>query len=124
MSREPRPRQPLVVAIMAVALLAYSVVALSVGSRWISGLLAPVVAWLLWRRHPRARFAAYIFLSGVGLRSAVAGQWTTLLFAAGAIVVLQTSAARRAWPRLVPRWPWRQTQAGGDGEGGDRMARS
>jgi hypothetical protein len=114
--------RPLVIAIMATALLAYSVVALFVG-QWISGLLAPVVAWLLWRQHPRARFAAYIFLSALGWRGVVARQWPTLLFAAALIVVLQTSAARRAWPRLVPRWPWRQTQAGGDGEGGDRMAR-
>jgi len=123
MSLDPRPHRPLVVAIMTVALLAYAVAALSIGSRWISGLLAPVVAWLLWRRHPRARFAAYIFLSGVGLRSAVVGHWATLLFAAVAIVALQTAAARRAWPRLVPRWPWRHTRAGGDGECGDRMTR-
>ena len=78
-------------------------------------------AWLLWRRHPRARFAAYIFLSALGLRAAVAGLWATLLFAAAAMVLLQTPAAQRAWPRLTPRWPRRRTEI--DGDGGDRMAR-
>ena len=30
------------------------------------GLAAPYVAWLVWRREPRARFAAYVFLSSRG----------------------------------------------------------
>ncbi|MGH7331604.1 MAG: hypothetical protein ACREKS_02420 [Candidatus Rokuibacteriota bacterium] len=123
MPAELGSRRPLVVAIMAVSLLAYGVLALAVESRCIAGLLAAVVAWLLWRRHPRARFAAYIFLSAVGLRGVVAGHWMTFLFAVAVIAWMQTLAARRAWPRLTWRWGRRPIPAGGDGEGSDRMTR-
>ena len=32
------------------------------------GLAAPYVAWLVWRRKPRARFAAYVFLTHEAVR--------------------------------------------------------
>lgn len=66
-------RRPPVVTLVAVALLAYALLAITTELRWVSGLLAGAVAWLLWHRHRRARFAAYVFLSGVGVRSAVGG---------------------------------------------------
>lgn len=96
---EPRPA---VAILLPVALLAGALLALGVARWWVSGLAAPVVAAFLWRRHPRARFAAYIFFSVVLLRGLAAGAWAAVLFAAAAVVLMQTAAARRAWARLGP----------------------
>jgi type VI protein secretion system component VasK len=96
---EPRPA---VAILLPVALLAGALLALGVARWWVSGLAAPVVAALLWRRHPRARFAAYIFFSVVLLRGLAAGAWAAVLFAAAAVALMQTAAARRAWARLGP----------------------
>lgn len=96
---EPRPA---VAILLPVALLAYALLALGVARWWVSGLAAPVVAALLWRRHPRARFAAYIFFSVVLLRGLAAGAWAAVLFAAAAGALMQTAGARRAWARLGP----------------------
>jgi hypothetical protein len=82
------------------ALLVYALVAASLGW-WPSVVVAPVVAWLLWRRHPRARFAAYIFLSVLTARGLLSDAWPLTLFALGAIVALQLPAAHRVWPRLT-----------------------
>jgi hypothetical protein len=71
----------------------------------VAALLAPVLALLLWTRHRRARFAAYIFFSGVAIRAAVTGAWRSLLFAVLAVALMQTPPALRAWPRLRARWP-------------------
>ena len=105
--------------VVPAALLAYGVTSLLVGHRWIGSVGAAVVAWLLWRQHPRARFAAYIFLSAVALRSLVTGSWPILAFAVGVLVVLQTRSARRHWPRLA--WGWPRSLRGPAGEAGDRM---
>lgn len=112
-------RAPAVLAVVLVAaLLVYAGFAALAGW-WLSALAAPLVAWLLWRRHPRARFAAYVLLSVVTVRAAVAGAWPVLAFAVAAIAVLQTRTAARAWPRLEPG----RTRARGHGGGGDRMTR-
>jgi hypothetical protein len=116
-------RSSLFIASAAVALLAYSAVMLFVEWRWVSGLLGAVVAWLLWRQHPRARFAAYIFLSAVGLRSAMGGSWTAFFFAVALLVLLQTPAAQGAWPRLTWRWSRRPVTASEVREADDRMTR-
>jgi hypothetical protein len=89
-----------VVVALVGGLLAYAVVALA-AHRWVSGLAAPVVAVLLVIRHPRARFAAYVFFSALALRGFVNGAWPLVLFAVAGVLVLQTAPARRAWPRLV-----------------------
>ena len=91
----------LVTAAMVGGLVVYAGLAL-LAHRWLSGLVAPLVAVLLARRHPRARFAAYVFFSALGLRSLIAGAWPLAVFAAAGIVVLRTPPAGRAWPRLVP----------------------
>ena len=95
---------------MAVALpltlLAYAVAALVAGW-WLSAAVAPVVTWLLWRRHPRARFTAYIFLSVLLARALLIASWPLALFALGAIGALQLPAARRTWPRLTRGGPLR-----------------
>ena len=82
------------------ALLAYTLVAIALGW-WPSALVAPCVAWLLWRRHPRARFAAYIFLSVLTARGLLSHTWPLAAFAIAAILALQLPAAHRAWPRLT-----------------------
>jgi len=92
--------RPLIALILAATLAAYASIALVVTHLWISGLAAPWVAFLLWRRHARARFAAYIFFSVIGFRGLVRGPWPLVVFAIAAIVLMQTPAARRAWPSL------------------------
>jgi hypothetical protein len=87
-------------AALPVVLVAYAVVALVEGW-WLSAVVAPAVAWLLWRRHARARFTAYVFLSVLAVRALVIASWPLALFALGAIGALQLPAARRAWPRLT-----------------------
>jgi hypothetical protein len=74
---------------------------------WPSTVFAPILAWLLWRRHRRARFAAYIFFSVMTVRAFVIASWPLALFALAAIGALQLPAARRAWPRLTPGRPLR-----------------
>src|SRR2546422_465378 len=87
---EPRPA---VAVVLPLALAAYACVALGVAHWWVSGLVAPVVAALLWRRHPRARFAAYVFLSLVALRGALAHRWAALAFAVVVVALMRTTPA-------------------------------
>lgn len=82
------------------SLVAYAAVA-ATRQWWPSAVAAPIVAALLWRRHPRARFAAYIFFTVLAIRGAVTGVWALPVYAAAAVALMQTAAARRAWPRLV-----------------------
>jgi hypothetical protein len=91
----------LLVAALPLACLAYAVVAILTTRAWISAAAALVVTWLLWRRHPRARFAAYIFFSGLALRGVTQGDWLTLGFALAAVGALQAAPARARWPRLT-----------------------
>jgi hypothetical protein len=93
--------RPAIALALAAALLAYAAVALAWAHWWVSGAAAPLAAWLLWRRHPRARFAAYVLLTAVALRGALAGAWEAVVFALAVIALLQAPAARRAWPRLA-----------------------
>jgi len=88
------------VGALAGGLLLYAALALA-AHRWISGLVAPLVAALLIARHPRARFSAYVFFSALAVRGLVAGAWALALFAGAAIVVMQTPPAVRAWPRVA-----------------------
>ena len=66
------------------------------------GLGAPCIAWLLWWRHPRARFAAYVFLSHEAVRGLHAGRWDAALVALAWVALLQLPAARRYLPSLRP----------------------
>ena len=79
----------------------YAVVAV-VEHWWLSGLVAGVAALLLWRRHPRARFTAYILLSAVALRGAFGHSWYAVVFALMVLALMQTAPARQAWPPLTP----------------------
>ena len=119
MEREERLRRRAslrspVVWTLAASLLVYAGVAVT-RHWWPSTIAAPVVAALLAWRHPRARFAAYVFFSVMAIRGVVSGLWALPAYAAVAVALMQTPAARRAWPPLEPgRRPGR----------GDRMRRS
>ena len=96
------PERPVVVPLLAVVLLVYACLALGWMGWWISGVAAPGIATLLWHRHPRARFAAYVFFSAVALRGLATRSWASALFAALAVALMQLPSARRVWPRLRP----------------------
>ncbi len=66
------------------------------------GLAAPYVGFLLWRRHPRARFAAYVFLTHEAFRGLHFRQWDAVGVAVAWILLLQLPAARRYAPSLRP----------------------
>lgn len=78
------------------------------------GLAAPYVAWLVWRRHPRARFAAYVFLTHEIVRGVHFQRWDAVALAGLWILLLQLPAARRWLPSLHPaemRARWRRRLA-------------
>jgi hypothetical protein len=65
--------------------------------------IAPVVGALMLRRHERARFSVYVFLSCEILRAIRIHSGLLGLLAAGAILYLQLPAARRFHPSVDPR---------------------
>ena len=65
--------------------------------------IAPVVGALMLRRHERARFSVYVFLSCEILRATRIHSWPLGLLAAISIVYLQLPAARRFHPSVDPR---------------------
>jgi hypothetical protein len=65
--------------------------------------IAPVVGTLMLRRHERARFSAYVFLSCEILRAARIHSWPLALLSAGSILYLQLPAARRFHPMVDPQ---------------------
>jgi hypothetical protein len=93
--------RPAIVWTLVGSLAVYTVVAVARGW-WPSVVVAPIVAATLWRRYRRARFTAYVFFTVLAIRGALTGVWLLPLYAAAAIVLMQTASARRAWPRLVP----------------------
>jgi hypothetical protein len=94
----------LVVGVLVVSLLVYGGVAVAY-RWWPSAVAAPLVAALLWRRHRRARFAAYVFFSVLAARGLVTGFWPLPAYALAALGLMQTPAACAAWPRLTPGRP-------------------
>ena len=110
----PDSARSVVVWAVAGSLLIYAVTAVR-SQRWGSALAAVIVAGLLATCHRRARFAAYVFFTALAVRGALSNMWMLALYAAIALAAMQTPAARRAWPRLVP---------GRLRGGGDRMRRS
>jgi hypothetical protein len=94
-------RSTVVAALLPTSLLVYAAVAVAY-RWWPSAVMAPLVALLLWRRHRRARFTAYVFFSVLAVRGALTGVWALPAYALVAVGLLQTPAARGAWPRLRP----------------------
>ena len=85
---------------MLVLLGLYATIAFAWLQQWTSGVAAIIVALLLWRRHPRARFSMYILCSAMAVRALLVAEWPLLAVAVAAVVLMQTPAAARAWPRL------------------------
>lgn len=87
---------------IVVSLVVYALGAVALRGWWLSAVVALVVAALLWRRHPQARFSAYVFCTVLAARGALSRFWVLVLFAIVVVALMQTRAARDAWPRLVP----------------------
>ncbi len=66
-------------------------------------IIAPVVGVLMRRRHERARFSVYVFLSCEILRAIRIHSGLLGVLAAGSILYLQLPAARRFHPSVDPR---------------------
>ncbi len=66
-------------------------------------LIAPIVGTLMLRRHERARFSVYVFLSCEILRAVRIHSATLGVLAVVAILYLQLPAARRYHPKVDPR---------------------
>jgi hypothetical protein len=66
-------------------------------------IVAPVVGALMLRRHERARFSVYVFLSCEMLRAIRIHSGLLGLLAAVSILYLQLPAARRFHPAVDPR---------------------
>ena len=66
-------------------------------------IIAPVVGTLMLRRHERARFSVYVFLSCEILRATRIHSLTLGLLSVASILYLQLPAARRFHPSVDPR---------------------
>ncbi len=114
----PAPPRPIGLWLLTVVLLASPLIhgaALLLGRHWLNYgsqrawdsfvyfLIAPIVGTLMLRRHERARFSAYVFLSCEILRAVRIHSPTLGVLALGAIVYLQLPAARRYHPMVDPR---------------------
>jgi hypothetical protein len=92
-------------ALQALALGGLCLLNFSPGHAWnylAYGLAAPWAGLLLWRRHPRARFAAYVFLSHEIAHGLHFRHWSAVGLALGWIALLQLPAARRWAPAVRP----------------------
>lgn len=114
----PASPRPLGLWLLTAVLLASPLIhlaALELGKHWLNYgsqrawdgfvyfLIAPIVGTLMLRRHERARFSAYVFLSCEILRAIRIHSPTLGALALGAIGYLQLPAARRYHPRVDPR---------------------
>ena len=66
-------------------------------------LIAPIVGVLMLRRHERARFSAYVFLSCEILRAVRIHALALGLIAVGFLAYLQLPASRKFHPSVDPR---------------------
>jgi hypothetical protein len=111
-------RRPVGLWVLTVALLAspaFHALALVRNAHWLNFgshnpwdsfvyfIIAPVVGWLMLRRHERARFSVYVFLSCEILRAIRIQSWLLGLLAAGSILYLQLPAPRRFHSSVDPR---------------------
>jgi len=111
-------RRPAGLWLLTVVLLTSPVIhllALYFGTRWLNFgsrlpwdafvyfAIAPVVGTLMLRRHERARFSVYVFLSCEILRATRIHSWPLGLLSATAILYLQLPVARRFHPAVDPR---------------------
>jgi hypothetical protein len=66
-------------------------------------IMAPVVGTLMLRRHERARFSVYVFLSCEILRAIRIHSWLLGILSASSILYLQLPTARRVHSPVDPR---------------------
>ena len=114
----PQPRRPFGLWVLTLALLGSPMIhagALLLRTRWLNFgsvrlwdglvyfLIAPIVGMLMLRRHERARFSAYVFLSCEVLRAIRIDSSVLGLLAVGFLVYLQLPASRRFHPLVDPR---------------------
>jgi hypothetical protein len=66
-------------------------------------IIAPIVGTLMLRRHERARFSVYVFLSCEILRADRIHSWPLGLLAVASILYLQLPSPRRFHPMVDPR---------------------
>jgi hypothetical protein len=112
------PPRPAGLWILTIGLLASPVIhacALLLHTRWLNFgsvklwdafvyfIIAPIVGTLMLKRHERARFSAYVFLSCEILRAARIHSLALGLIAVGCILYLQMPAPRRFHPSVDPR---------------------
>lgn len=115
---EQRPRRPAGLWILTLALLgspAIHACALVLHTTWLNFgslrpwdgfvyfLMAPIVGTLMLRRHERARFSVYVFLSCEILRAVRIHSPLLGLFGVGFLLYLQLPASRRFHPSVDPR---------------------
>ena len=115
---EKRPSRPFGLWILTLALLASPMIhagALLLRTRWLNFgsplvwdafvyfLIAPIVGMLMLRRHERARFSVYVFLSCEVLRAVRIHSLALGLVALAFLAYLQVPAARRYHPSVDPR---------------------
>ena len=113
-----RVRRPAGLWLLTVLLLAspvFHLLALFFDTRWLNFgsrqpwdafvyfVIAPIVGALMLRRHERARFSVYVFLSCEILRAIRIHSWPLGFLAATSILYLQLPAARRFHPAVDPR---------------------
>jgi hypothetical protein len=111
-------RRPAGLWLLTVVLLtspAFHLLALLFGTRWLNFgshqlwdafvyfVIAPMVGALMLRRHERARFSVYVFLSCEILRAIRIHSGLLGLLAVVSILYLQLPAARRFHPAVDPR---------------------
>jgi hypothetical protein len=111
-------RRPAGLWLLTVVLLtspAFHLLALLSGTRWLNFgshqpwdafvyfVIAPMVGTLMLRRHERARFSVYVFLSCEILRAIRIHSGLLGLLAVISILYLQLPAARRFHPAVDPR---------------------
>jgi hypothetical protein len=116
--RTGRPDRPLGLWLLTIVLLASPAIhggALLLRGRWLNFgsvrlwdgfvyfLIAPIVGLLMARRHERARFSVYVFLSCEILRAVRIHSLALGLIAVAFLVYLQTPAARRFHSSVDPR---------------------
>lgn len=112
------PPRPLGLRLLTIVLLASPLIhgaALAGGRHWLNYgsrrpwdgfvyfAIAPLVGFLMLRRHERARFSVYVFLSCELLRAVRIESLALGLLAVGALLYLQLPATRRFHPSVDPR---------------------
>jgi hypothetical protein len=115
---EDIPRRPFGLWLLTVALLASPLLhlaALLLHTHWLNFgshrlwdsfvyfIIAPIVGVLMLRRHERARFSVYVFLSCEILRAIRIHSYPLGVLVVGSILYLQLPAARRYHPSVDPR---------------------